>query len=78
MGEEVDFGPKPFRFYNSWMLEEDFGQLVQAWWNSSLVAGWSGASLNQKLKAMKQKIKNWNGSRANASTRKIAELEKNL
>lgn len=49
----VDFGPKPFRFYNYWMLEDDFKCLVNSWWCSPLVAGWAGASLHEKLKSLK-------------------------
>ncbi|XP_057444900.1 uncharacterized protein LOC130737152 [Lotus japonicus] len=46
----VDFGPKPFKFYNSWMMEEDFNDLVKSWWNSPLLAEWAGANLHDKLK----------------------------
>lgn len=27
-----DFGPKPFRFYNHWLAEEDFTKMVEEWW----------------------------------------------
>ncbi|XP_057444002.1 uncharacterized protein LOC130736174 [Lotus japonicus] len=74
----VDFGPKPFRFYNNWMLEEDFKYLVNAWWNSPLVAGWSGASLLDKLKELKKEIKRWKGSRPNAMSDRISSLETDL
>lgn len=75
---DVDFGPKPFRFYSSWMLEDDFKFLVDSWWNSPLVAGWAGATLHDKLKSLKKEIKSWKGSRANAVTDRIASLETDL
>lgn len=74
----VDFGPKPFRFYNSWMLEEDFNTLVKSWWQSPLVAGWAGASLHEKLKSLKKEIKKWKGSKANVSAVRISSLEPEL
>lgn len=74
----VDFGPKPFRFYNTWMLEEDFNTLVKSWWDSPLVAGWAGASLHDKLKSLKKEIKKWNGSRASMTTERISNLELEL
>lgn len=27
----VNYGPKPFRFYNSWLLDAEFKSLVENW-----------------------------------------------
>lgn len=35
-------GPKPFLFYNNWLLDKEFERLVHEWWNISAVQGWSG------------------------------------
>ena len=29
---EVDWGPRPFRFENCWLLYKDFLPLVKGWW----------------------------------------------
>lgn len=42
----VNYGPKPFRFYNNWLLDKEFESLVKDWWASSTVQGWSGFSLH--------------------------------
>lgn len=39
---ETNFGPKPFMFYNDWLLDKEFANLVTNWWNTTLVQGWSG------------------------------------
>ncbi|XP_057444859.1 uncharacterized protein LOC130737106 [Lotus japonicus] len=74
----VDFGPKPFRFYNYWMLGDDFNDLVKSWWNSPLVAGWAGASLHERLKSLKNEIKKWKGSKGSGLTERISILEGTL
>lgn len=37
-----DFGPKPFCFYNFWLMEEGFKTMVEEWWGSTIVEGLSG------------------------------------
>lgn len=55
----LDLGPKPFSFYNYWLLEEGFKDLVKDWWSSSVIEGWSGFCLQGKLKEIKGKIRSW-------------------
>ncbi|XP_057452573.1 uncharacterized protein LOC130744401 [Lotus japonicus] len=58
-----DFGPKPFSFFNHWLLEEGFKDFVEEWWSSTVVEGWSSFALMQKLKGLRTKIREWRSSK---------------
>ncbi|XP_057419403.1 uncharacterized protein LOC130713636 [Lotus japonicus] len=73
-----DFGPKPFTFFNCWLLEEGFKNLVEVWWNSALVEGWSSFMLQEKLKGLKGEIKEWRLRKGAWGSEKIKELEEKL
>ncbi|XP_057451856.1 uncharacterized protein LOC130743638 [Lotus japonicus] len=34
-----DYGPKPFTFFNHWLQEDGFNEMVTNWWNSIVVEG---------------------------------------
>lgn len=74
----VNYGPRPFRFYNSWLLNSEFKSLVQEWWSSTTFQGWSGYILQQKLKALKVKIKSWSGYSRRGMGEAIKGLETEL
>lgn len=60
LGEKlVDWGPKPFRFFNGWM--EDKGLMSEAikGWKGSVVEGSYGFSLAAKSKGAKSFMKRW-------------------
>lgn len=42
-----DWGPKPFKFLNSWVREAGFKEMVEKEWASFHVEGWSGMSLRR-------------------------------
>jgi hypothetical protein len=46
-----DWGPKPFRFNNHWLLNKDFYTLVKGEWESYKVGGWMGFILKEKIEA---------------------------
>jgi hypothetical protein len=54
-----DWGPKPFRFNNSWIGHKDFKSLVEDTWRSQHVDGWMGFVLKEKLKNLKMRLKGW-------------------
>ncbi|XP_057418339.1 uncharacterized protein LOC130712522 [Lotus japonicus] len=58
-----DAGPKPFHYFNHWADEEGFNEVVENWWRSSVYQGWSGDVLQQKLKGLRGKIKEWRKGR---------------
>jgi hypothetical protein len=54
-----DWGPKPFRFNNFWLQGRDFKDIVKVTWESSIVEGWMGFILKERLKSLKGAIKEW-------------------
>ncbi|XP_057444096.1 uncharacterized protein LOC130736273 [Lotus japonicus] len=71
-------GPKPFLFYNSWLVDKEFDRLVKDWWSSCAVQGWSGYVLQRKFKDLKGKIKGWRGYTRSDTEEKIKLLESEL
>lgn len=57
--EEIDWGPKPFRFSNTWLEDPNFTKLVKEWWDSFDIQGWGGYVISKKLILLKSKIKDW-------------------
>ncbi|XP_057811358.1 uncharacterized protein LOC131025575 [Salvia miltiorrhiza] len=60
--KSVDWGPKPFRFLNAWTSHPDFLQVVKKVWKETKVVGWSCFVFKDKLKRLKQTLKEWNQS----------------
>ncbi|MCI16893.1 reverse transcriptase, partial [Trifolium medium] len=56
----VDWGPKPFRFKNHWLQNNEFKVLVEDSWRSQQLTGWMGFILKEKLKGLKGVIREWN------------------
>nr|GFB69710.1 RNA-directed DNA polymerase, eukaryota, reverse transcriptase zinc-binding domain protein [Tanacetum cinerariifolium] len=56
----VDYGPTHFRLYHSWFLEDDFHSvIVYSWNNDGISASNSMILLKNKLKFLKQRLKEW-------------------
>ena len=53
-------GKSPFKFENMWLKTEGFVQKVQTWWSSYSFRGTQSFVLSQKLKALKEDLKQWN------------------
>eukprot|EP00253_Pinus_taeda_P007377 PITA_07377 len=52
---------KPFRFENFWLDHPNFLEMVEKWWSEPLeVRGSKMFNLQKRLKATKEKIKDWN------------------
>ncbi|XP_057443888.1 uncharacterized protein LOC130736051 [Lotus japonicus] len=71
----INYGPKRFLFYNSWLLDQEFEGVVKEWWCSSTVVGWSGFVLQQKLETLKTNTRNWKGYSRKGTNEKILSLE---
>ncbi|GJW53439.1 RNA-directed DNA polymerase, eukaryota [Tanacetum coccineum] len=54
-----DFGPIPFRLYNSWMDHPKFADPIQASWASSFIGLQPGVGFKCKLHNLKSNIKQW-------------------
>nr|GEU55069.1 hypothetical protein [Tanacetum cinerariifolium] len=81
-----DFGPSPFKFYNSWLNRDGFGDLVKSTW-FTLEAPNDGRILrsHEKLSCVKTDIKQWHSyTRNNDRTLKqvalydIIDIEKKI
>ncbi|GKF44463.1 hypothetical protein Tco_0131015, partial [Tanacetum coccineum] len=57
----VDFGPTSFRFFNSWMDEKDFGDILALGWNNgdTNLGNCEALNFKNKLKHLKSIIKGW-------------------
>lgn len=53
------WGPGPFRFKSSWLLEDHFPDMIRNWWKDITVDGWAGYRHALKLKKVKIRIKEW-------------------
>ncbi|XP_028109972.1 uncharacterized protein LOC114308561 [Camellia sinensis] len=60
MEDGRDWGPKPFKFINAWVLHHNFLEEVRRVWTSTLVQGWAGYVIMEKLRALKAALKRWN------------------
>jgi len=55
-----DWGPKPFRSIDAWLLELGFKEWVSNRWNSFSIQGNNISKLKDKLKMFKFDLKVWN------------------
>ncbi|KAJ9536053.1 hypothetical protein OSB04_un000779 [Centaurea solstitialis] len=55
----ADFGPAPFKFFDSWLLEEDLESIVQLNWKCEKQADCPDRIFRDKLKSVKMAIKLW-------------------
>lgn len=58
--DERDWGPKPFKFLNAWVLHPSFIKEVEKVWVGSQVVGWAGFRSMAKLKLLNQALRIWN------------------
>ncbi|KAJ0892121.1 putative RNA-directed DNA polymerase [Helianthus annuus] len=54
-----NFGPKPFKFYNSWLGREDFEAIVKGTLQDGIFEGSPDARLLSKFKLLRQNINTW-------------------
>ncbi|BFG29908.1 hypothetical protein CerSpe_161820 [Prunus speciosa] len=55
----LKWGPKPFRFENSWLEHPDFKRILKDWWKEDQLYGWEGYKFIRRLKLLKTKMKLW-------------------
>ncbi|GJZ15913.1 RNA-directed DNA polymerase, eukaryota [Tanacetum coccineum] len=65
----ADYGPTPFRFFNSWLDMEGFHHLVsQTWHHDGIVKACGFTSLKKKLQNLKSVIRAWVASKKSESS----------
>lgn len=55
-----DWGPKPFRFNNCWIQHNEFKAFVAEYWKGFNVRGWKIYAFKEKLKLLREKLREWN------------------
>ncbi|GKV21936.1 hypothetical protein SLEP1_g31858 [Rubroshorea leprosula] len=74
--ERVDWGPKPFKFFDAWLQDPGCKEMIRKTWNSTAVEGWYGFKLKEKLKSAKKALKEWSRNSVIEVDRKIMEAER--
>ncbi|GJV00413.1 RNA-directed DNA polymerase, eukaryota, reverse transcriptase zinc-binding domain protein [Tanacetum coccineum] len=75
--DKIDFGPSPFKLYNSWLLRDGFDDLIKSEWDS-LDSNNSGFPIkcHEKFRILKAKIRQWNNNNKTMErNKKAAALE---
>nr|GEY37988.1 RNA-directed DNA polymerase, eukaryota, reverse transcriptase zinc-binding domain protein [Tanacetum cinerariifolium] len=75
--DKIEFGPSPFKLYNSWLLRDGFDDLIKTEWDS-LDSNNSGfpVKCHEKFRILKDKIQQWNNNNMTMKrNRKAAALE---
>ncbi|KAL7235145.1 hypothetical protein ACSBR1_018607 [Camellia fascicularis] len=60
MEDDRDWGPRPFRFINAWVLHTQFLSIVKKNLGETMVFEWAGFAIHTKLKALRSRLKDWN------------------
>ncbi|GKU90517.1 hypothetical protein SLEP1_g4505 [Rubroshorea leprosula] len=76
--EKVDWGPKPFKFFNAWMEQLGCIELIRNTRKSCEVNGRYGLRLKEKLKFTKNALKMWSDNSMTTVDMKIMEAEKEI
>ncbi|XP_058783019.1 uncharacterized protein LOC131657664 [Vicia villosa] len=58
--DNVNWGPKPFKFNNEWFSFDSFLPFVKKEWRSMNVRGRGDYVLKEKLRLLKEKLRRWN------------------
>nr|GEV11277.1 hypothetical protein [Tanacetum cinerariifolium] len=84
--KKADFGPSPFKLYNSWLSRDGFDDIVKSTWDSMQTGNGSNKiSSYVKLKNLKNAIKKWqvdvrkiDRSQKSANLFEIYDIEKKI
>ena len=73
-----NWGPKPFRYINAWILHPGFMKLVNKVWEGTRVEGWGSFKLKVKLQMVKKALKEWNVEVVGNLECKLKEFEEKV
>lgn len=74
----IYWGPKPFKVLDCWMKDSSFKRTVHECWTSSLLGGWGGFVLKEKLKRLKRRLKIWNKEQFGDTFKKYKQIQEEL
>ncbi|XP_068466212.1 uncharacterized protein [Phaseolus vulgaris] len=76
---DKDWGPKPFRTIDAWLVEKGFMEMVKDRWSDYYVQGSSFMKVKEKMKRLKGDLKVWNrdtfGNLETSKKRILQEIE---
>ncbi|GKU99398.1 hypothetical protein SLEP1_g12255 [Rubroshorea leprosula] len=71
----IDWGPKPFHFFDVWLDSPGCKELVDEVWSSTVISYWYGYRLKEKLKATKKALKLWSRNMVSKTDSNIKRCE---
>ncbi|KAH1073758.1 hypothetical protein J1N35_026086 [Gossypium stocksii] len=71
----VDWGPKPFKFFNAWLSNKVCPNLIKKEWEG---LGGRKGSIFEKLRKLKGALRKWNGENGNVLEKRIMEIEERI
>ncbi|GKV10561.1 hypothetical protein SLEP1_g21905 [Rubroshorea leprosula] len=71
----VDWGPRPFKWFDAWLDTLGLRDEIKKVWNSTKVSGWKGYCLKEKFKAVKRFLKAWSMNFKEEVDRNITEYK---
>ena len=72
---DLDFGPKPFLFFNIWLEEVDFNHVVEEAWKKDVRGIRPDCRFREKLKNVMAALRIWSKGRFGGQVEKIDELK---
>lgn len=78
MEDDRNWGPKPFKFINAWVLHPKFLVEANKVWDSTNVQGWASYIIMEKLRVLKIALKKWNTKVFGDVEAKLKEVESEL
>lgn len=76
--EYFDYGPIPFRFFNSWLLLDGFMDIVNLVWNSDLDCQVVDLRFLKKLQLLKKEIRLWRSKSRDSENKEYDDFLKNI
>ena len=55
----IKWGPGPFCFDKLWLEHSSFKKELAIWWKNARVKGWPGYAFIERLRIVKEKVKEW-------------------
>lgn len=71
----VDWGPRPFKFFNAWLNNKECLSLITKEWNDT--DRFKG-SMSGKLRKLKRALRKWNGNARNEMENMVNEIEEKI
>ncbi|KAL8512922.1 hypothetical protein ACS0TY_019182 [Phlomoides rotata] len=73
-----NWGPRPFRFINTWVKHPQFKHFFESKWCSYQVHGWTAFRLKEKLKSLRNDLKVWNREVFGQIDQNISEKQREI